>query len=147
MRKGIGTIWSIGAALILGAGCTGVGPFEPGTRGGEVLLTPINPVLLAIGATQQLQLVMGDASDILDDQSIEWTSSAPTVATVNDSGVVTAVGDGTATITAQWNGLRGTTLVTVAATITYTASISAMDQSDANAANNTGTARVTVTVD
>lgn len=146
MRKR-GMVWSIGAALVFGSGCTGVGPFEPGSVTGNLALAPADPVLFAIGATRQLQLVFGDAEDIIDDQSVDWTSSAPSVATVNGSGLVTSVGDGTTTITAQWNGLRGTTIVTVAATITYTASISAMDQSDANAANNTSSARVTVTVE
>lgn len=146
MRKRIGIVWSLGAALALGAGCTGVGPFEPGS-GGELSLTPANPVLSAIGATRQLQLVLGDVSDIIDDQAVDWTSSAPSVVSVNDSGVVTAVGDGNATITARWNGLSGVTTVTVAATITYTARVTAMDQADANAANNADVALVTVTVD
>lgn len=33
-------------------------------------------------------------------QAVTWTSSAPLVATVNSTGLVTAVDDGTATITA-----------------------------------------------
>ena len=42
-----------------------------------------------------------------------WTSSNPTVATVNPRGLVTAVGLGTATITATLNGVSGSTTLSV----------------------------------
>ena len=41
-----------------------------------------------------------------------WTSSAPTVATVSASGVITAVSEGASTITATISGVSGTTTVT-----------------------------------
>ena len=47
--------------------------------------------------------------------TIAWTSSAEAVATVDDEGVVTAVGAGNATITATCNGKSDTCAVTVTA--------------------------------
>ena len=47
--------------------------------------------------------------------TIAWTSSAEAVATVDDEGVVTAVGAGSATITATCNGKSDTCAVTVTA--------------------------------
>jgi uncharacterized protein YjdB len=47
-----------------------------------------------------------------------WTSSAPSVATVNSSGLATAVGAGSSTITATINGYTG--ILTATATITVT---------------------------
>lgn len=46
----------------------------------------------------------------------KWTSSAPLVATVSSTGLVSAIGDGTATITASMNGFTG--VVSGSATIT-----------------------------
>lgn len=53
-----------------------------------------------------------DASDLsLPGRAITWTSSDETVATVNAQGVVTAVGVGSATITAQVEGAFATAAV------------------------------------
>lgn len=147
MRTPFGLVVLLAAALLLGPGCSGVGPFEPGTSAGEILVTPINPVLGAIGATQQLDLALGDAADIIDDQTIQWTSSAPGVARVDGAGLVTAVADGTAVITARWNGIQGTTTVTVDATILTTFRVSAAGQADGTPGNNSAAASITVTAD
>jgi len=48
--------------------------------------------------------------------SASWTSSNSSVATVNSSGVVTAVGEGTAVITASAGGFKATCTVTVTLT-------------------------------
>ena len=66
-------------------------------------------------ATQQLTatLVLADGStrDVTD--TATWTSSDESVATVDSSGLVTAVAEGTATITATTQGLSGTSEITV----------------------------------
>jgi len=49
------------------------------------------------------------------DSYLTWTSSAPSVATVNAGGVVTAVAAGTATITASLGGVSRTAAITVSA--------------------------------
>lgn len=49
-----------------------------------------------------------------NDQTIVWTSSNPSIATVDQTGVITAVGAGTAVITATVGGQRATCTVTVA---------------------------------
>ncbi|MBA3583428.1 MAG: Ig-like domain-containing protein [Gemmatimonadetes bacterium] len=136
---------ALAAIVTLSAACSGVGPFEPPPAGGEVLITPINPILGAIGESRQLTLQMGEADDIIDDQSVQWTSSSSNVATVTSSGLVTARGDGTTVITARWNGLQGSTTVLVAATIVATFRITGVDQPDATAGNNAATAQVIVT--
>lgn len=137
---------ALGAILsAAGAACSGVGPFSPNGQGGQVSVTPIDPVLGEIGATQQLTVTLGDGLDLSGDQPIAWSSSSPSVATVDGTGLVTALGDGNATITARWNGVSGTANVTVAATLLFTARVSASDQTDGNSANDTGTATITIT--
>ncbi|HUP00816.1 MAG TPA: Ig-like domain-containing protein [Gemmatimonadota bacterium] len=142
--KRFGRIGCAGALLAIASACTGVGPFDP--NGGEdASLTPSNPVLRAIGATRQLQLTIGDGVNV-SGQDVQWTSTAPSVATVNSSGMVTAVNDGVTAIVADFNGLRATTTVSVQATIAATFQVTA-SQTDNNTANNTATARVTVIAD
>ena len=129
--------------LAFASACTGVGPFEPTSNGGEASLIPINLVLRAIGETRQLQLTLGDGVNV-DGRNAQWTSTAPSVATVNNAGLVTAAGDGTTAIVADFNGLRATTTVSVQATISATFQVNAAGQTDGNMANNTATAQVTV---
>src|SRR5207249_3035926 len=51
-------------------------------------------------------------------------SSAPAVATVSSTGLVTAVAAGTATITATSSGMQGAAVITVPATVTNPGTVS-----------------------
>ena len=62
---------------------------------------------LEVGDTVNLT-VKYNPEDTTDDKKVTWTSSDDTVATVDENGVVTAVGGGTATITADVNGHTAT---------------------------------------
>lgn len=87
-----------------------------GYRGATVALTPANPTLTAIGATQQLTATPRDAqNNVISGVAFTWTSGNAGVATVGAStGLVTAAGVGTATITATApGGASGSATVTV----------------------------------
>lgn len=72
---------------------------------------------LEIGETQQLTATVTPEDAI--DTSVIWSTSDEAVATVNENGLVTAVGEGTATITATTaNGLTDTCIVTVTEPLT-----------------------------
>ena len=65
--------------------------------------------------------------------AVTWTSSKPSVATVSQSGVVTAVGEGTATITATADGVSNTCRVEVenrVVSVTLSSMSEAMDRGD-----------------
>jgi len=84
----------------------------------SVVVTP-SVVSQSAGATQQLVATLRDGSgNVLTGRTVVWTSSAPGVATVNASGLETAVGAGAATITATSEGKSGTATVTVTTTTT-----------------------------
>jgi len=69
---------------------------------------------LLVGATVQLTATPHDASGAaLSGRAVTWTSSAPAVATVSTSGVVTGQVAGSATITATSEGKSGTATITV----------------------------------
>ena len=69
---------------------------------------------VAIGATQAVSASAVDANGVvLTGRPVTWSSSAPAVATVSASGVVTGVSAGAATVTATVEGKTGTAAVTV----------------------------------
>jgi alpha-tubulin suppressor-like RCC1 family protein len=81
----------------------------------SVTVTPAS-VTLAVGKTTQLSAGLRDArGTALPERPVQWSSSAPAVATVSAAGVVSAVGEGTATITATVEGASGKATVTVPA--------------------------------
>lgn len=87
--------------------------------------TPVRPVAkvavagssttLNVGQTTQLTATATDAAGatIANPGIVVWTSSATTVATVDQSGKVTAVGAGTAIVTADAGGVKGTLSIKV----------------------------------
>jgi uncharacterized protein YjdB len=81
-------------------------------------VTPANPSLsLAMNATITLTATPKDAGGntlSLSGRTVTWSSDTPSAATVDPStGFVTAVAQGTATITATVDGVPGSTIVTV----------------------------------
>lgn len=67
----------------------------------SVTVSPAS-VTLDPNGTQQLTATV-DATPASADKTVTWTSSAPGIATVSESGLVTAIAQGTATITATSN--------------------------------------------
>jgi hypothetical protein len=78
-------------------------------------VSPANLTLTVGGAPGGVSAELRDRRGaVLSGQSVTWSSSAPSVATVTGSGVVTAVGPGTAVLTAQaGSAASGTASVTV----------------------------------
>ena len=69
---------------------------------------------LFVGQTLQLGATMTDsAGNVLSGRTVTWTSSNPSVVTVNASGLAGAVAIGSATITATSEGRTGTAVVSV----------------------------------
>src|SRR5579859_6188027 len=80
----------------------------------SVVVAPSNPAI-PLGLTQQFS-----ATGILSDSSTEdltsvaaWASTNTSVATINNSGLASSVAQGSATITATYLGITGSTLLTV----------------------------------
>ncbi len=78
-----------------------------------VAVTP-TPLSMSVGQTTQLAATLTDsAGNVLNGRTVTWASSNSSVATVSAQGVVTAVVEGTATITATSEGRSGSAAVTV----------------------------------
>jgi len=79
----------------------------------SVAVTPAGNQIV-VGQTTQLNAEPRDASgQSLAGRAVSWTSSAPNVASVSSTGLVTAVAPGQATITATSEGAAGTSAVSV----------------------------------
>lgn len=81
-----------------------------GARGGnvvaKVILTPTTTTLSSAAPSQQLSAAAVDDQDNdIPDMSFQWNSDKPTIATVDQSGVVTWVSAGTCNITATSGGV------------------------------------------
>src|SRR2546421_12215673 len=71
---------------------------------------------VVVGRSQQLVATLKDAKgNVLSGRQVAWTSSAPTVASVTSSGLVTAVAVGTPTVTATSEGKTGSAALSVGA--------------------------------
>lgn len=96
----------------------------------SIEITPANATLIP-GQNATLVAVAKDASGgTLSGRTIAWTSSAPSVATVTQGGVVTAVAQGNASISASAEGKSATASITVSpppvATVTVTLNSSSL---------------------
>ena len=103
------TLW----AYACGDGTTEPPPYfpEPAT----VTVSPATAELTALGATVQLSAEVRDQNgQVMAGATVTWASSAAAVATVSASGLVTAVANGTSTITATAGDASGSATVTVA---------------------------------
>ncbi len=78
-------------------------------------ITPVSPIQLAVNASQQLIVTATFTDDSTQNVATgsAWTSSLPTICSVNTTGLITGISAGTATITAQYGGQFVTTLVVV----------------------------------
>ena len=66
----------------------------------ETIILNKTDITLTKGTSETLQATI-NPSDTTDDKTLKWTSSNPNIATVDNTGKVTAVGGGTATITVK----------------------------------------------
>ena len=107
------------AVVALATGCgDGDSPAAPPTpepaRPTTVTVSPATHELTALGATVQLSAEVRDQNArVMAGATVTWTSSASSMATVDASGLVTAAGNGTATITASVGSASGSAVVTV----------------------------------
>ena len=109
------------AALLLGPLSCGDGATEPAPATPPaplpttVTVSPESTGLAALGATTQLSAAVRDQNgQAMAGAVVTWASRDAAVATVSGSGLVTAVGNGRATITATVGTASGTATVTVA---------------------------------
>ena len=81
----------------------------------SVIVSPASVGLASLGATARLTAEVRDQNgNPMPGQTVAWSSSADTVAAVDGTGLVTAVANGAATITATVASVSGTAAVTVA---------------------------------
>ena len=71
---------------------------QDGNQGGSPVVTPDTPVVLSAQSLPLKEGATGTLTVSGGGESYTWSSSDPAVATVDDAGVVTAVGAGSATI-------------------------------------------------
>lgn len=137
----IASVSSIGNVIGVAPGTTTISASSEGRTGtatvvvlarlaGVVTLTP-NSNTLVEGATLLLTTqVTDDAGNLLTGRPVVYSSDAPTVATVSNTGLITAVTSGSARITATSEGKTGTASILVVpipvSTVTVTPSTATM---------------------
>ncbi len=122
----VATVSASGLVTTVGPGSTAIQASADNSSGFAAISVsaPVSTVVITgnggvipVGTTQQLTANLRDAAgNSLYIRTVTWTSSAPTVATVSSSGLLTAVAAGTATISATSEGRTGTAPVTTAVT-------------------------------
>ena len=102
-------------ALAAVASCGGSDSTTPGTKVVSRITVTGATTTLNVGQTAPLTAAAFDASgvQISSPGTTTWSSSATTVANVDQAGKVTAVGGGSATITADITGVKGTLIMRV----------------------------------
>lgn len=99
--------WIILGAIALGA-CGGGSEVTPPTTPGPVASVSVAAVTstMVAGATQQLTAKLYDKKgNLVTTSSVTWSATPATVATISSSGLLTAVGPGTASVTATSGSL------------------------------------------
>ena len=121
-RNLIPTLTGVSVACLLAiATACGDGAVEPVTPvtpptpvPTTITVSPASATLQTLGETAQLAAEVRDQNgQAMANAAVAWTSSDPSVATVAASGLVTAVANGAATVTATAGSASGTAAVTV----------------------------------
>ena len=118
-RRTIVRLSAVLAVVALAKGCgDGESPSAPPTpepaRPTTVTVSPATDELTALGQAIQLTAEVRDQNArVMAGATVTWTSSAISVATVDASGLVTAAGNGEATVTASAGEASGSAVVTV----------------------------------
>ena len=104
-------------AAILASGC-GDGAIEPSAPPSPVpaavTVSPASATLQSLGETVRLTAAVRDQNgQAMSGAAVAWASSNPAVATVDASGLATAVANGTATVTATAGAASGAATLTV----------------------------------
>ncbi|HEY2379357.1 MAG TPA: Ig-like domain-containing protein, partial [Gemmatimonadaceae bacterium] len=129
------SVSATGLITALAAGTTTITATSGGVSGSVqvvVMVVPVASIGVALGATSvivggttQANAVLKDASgNVLTGRTITWSSSNTAVATVNSSGLVTAVGAGSANIVATSGGITGQASLSVTLAAVATVSVS-----------------------
>ena len=114
MRPRASTVRAAVIALLLGAAQACTSSTEP-AKVTSIALSSASVTLDALGATQPIIAAVTDQrGKSMAGATVSWTSSAPAVVSVSAAGVVTAVANGTATVTASLDGISASATVTVA---------------------------------
>ena len=80
----------------------------------RIEVRPPSATLISVGETEQLTATIYDPNtDVIPGATVTWTSSDPSVVTVNGNGLVKAVARGSATITATSGNVSGEASITV----------------------------------
>jgi uncharacterized protein YjdB len=103
---------SLFAALFAGSGCGGTSDIvDDGKAVSEVQVTP-ETTTLTKGATLQFRAMVmygdGTSKDVTESGDTVWNTSNPRIATVSDTGMVTAISEGVVDISADYKGEKAT---------------------------------------
>ncbi|MCH7564707.1 MAG: Ig-like domain-containing protein, partial [Gemmatimonadetes bacterium] len=100
-------------ALLVLAGCEGdITP--PGGDTVESLLLQPNFFTMTVGESRKIDVLPKNSNGtVLPGRAVAWASSAPGVVSVDEEGIVTALAEGRATITARVEGHEATAEITV----------------------------------
>jgi uncharacterized protein YjdB len=121
----VATVSSAGLVSAKGAGSTQITATSDGKSAAATItvtaaavasisVVPAADTLASFGDTARYTAVLKDAAgNTLTGRTVVWTSSNDTLVTVSTTGLVTAVHNGTVTITASSGGVTGTATVTV----------------------------------
>lgn len=123
-NSGIATVSATGLVTGVSAGTANISATVLG-RSGSVAVTVAPPVAsvqvtapdssIVRGQTVQLTATPRTAGGaVVTGRTVTWSSASPSVATVSTSGLVSAVGIGSAVITATVDGINGTLTISVA---------------------------------
>lgn len=147
MRRRIGPA-ALAVVLVGTAGACRSQPLGPGGPPVAVRIElAAGAPMYSVGATQTLRATPKDASgNDVSGLALTWSSNAPAVANVSSAGVVTAAGDGQATITVTGAGLTASTAISVSARFRYAVRVMRVDQPDLEVRNDTTSATLTATI-
>lgn len=119
----VATVSASGLVTFVGSGSTAILATARGTSGFATIVADANVAGVSMSAGATLNVGLGQAVQLTATpqdaagrslfRPITWASSAPAVATVSSTGLITSVTAGTTTITATSEGKVGTTLVTI----------------------------------